>query len=172
MKSDQLTLDRIELLHPKIREEVKTIYLNEVVPALTGPAICRFAFTLRTFAEQQAIYDQGRTKPGDIVTKAKPGQSLHNYGLGFDIALIVDTDGNGTYDTTSWNDIKDFDKDKLPDFMEVINIYIKHGYEWGGSWRTIQDKPHLQKTFGYSWKQLLDKYNKKDFIPGTTYVNI
>ena len=59
---DKLTLDRIELLHPKVRDEVRNFYTKEIVPALTGKAICRFVYTLRTFAEQADIYDQGRTK--------------------------------------------------------------------------------------------------------------
>jgi peptidoglycan L-alanyl-D-glutamate endopeptidase CwlK len=172
MKPDQVTLDRINLLHPKIREEVRIIYVNEVVPILTGKAAVRFAFTLRTFAEQQAIYDQGRTKPGSIVTNAKPGQSLHNYGLAFDIALIVDADGNGTYESTSWDNLKDYDKDGISDWMEVVKIYQNHGYEWGGTWRTFKDLPHLQKTFGHSWSDLLALHNAGKYIPGTTYVQI
>ncbi|MBH8600228.1 M15 family metallopeptidase, partial [Thermoactinomyces sp. CICC 23799] len=36
---------------------------------------------LRTFAEQNELYAQGRTKPGKIVTNAKAGQSYHNFGL-------------------------------------------------------------------------------------------
>lgn len=38
--------------------------------------MCRFAYTLRTFAEQDALFN---AKPQ--VTKAKGGQSYHNYGL-------------------------------------------------------------------------------------------
>jgi len=44
----------------------------------------------RNNAEQQRIYDQGRTTPGDIVTNAPPGTSWHNYGLAFDAAILVD----------------------------------------------------------------------------------
>jgi peptidoglycan L-alanyl-D-glutamate endopeptidase CwlK len=172
MKPDQVTLDRIQLLHPKIREEVRIIYLNEVVPILTGNAAVRYAFTLRTFAEQQAIYNQGRTTSGPIVTKAKPGQSLHNYGLAFDIALIVDKDRNGTYEETSWNTTKDYDGDGLSDWMEIVRAYQKYGYEWGGTWRTFKDLPHIQKTFGHTWQSLLALHNAGKFIPGTTYVQI
>ena len=93
--SDKVTLDRIQLLHPKVRDEVKNIYLNEIIPALSGKAICRFAYTLRTFAEQDALYAQGRTKLFDangkklgVVTKAKGGQSIHNFGLALDIVLL------------------------------------------------------------------------------------
>jgi peptidoglycan L-alanyl-D-glutamate endopeptidase CwlK len=39
---------------------------------------------LRTMEEQAALYAIGRSKPGKIVTKARPGESYHNYGLAFD----------------------------------------------------------------------------------------
>ena len=42
---------------------------------------------VRTIAEQDAIYAQGRTAPGPIVTQAKGGQSMHNFGVAFDIAF-------------------------------------------------------------------------------------
>ena len=116
--SDKPTLDRIELLHPAVRKEVKDIYLNEIIPALSGRAICRFAYTLRTFAEQDALYAQGRTKLFDtngkrlgVVTKAKGGQSIHNFGLALDIVLIKDTNGDGTFESASWETNVDFDGD-------------------------------------------------------------
>ena len=42
---------------------------------------------LRSMEEQQSLWEQGRTKPGEIVTNAKPGQSAHNYGRAVDVAL-------------------------------------------------------------------------------------
>jgi hypothetical protein len=36
---------------------------------------------LRTAAEQDALYAQGRIAPGHIVTNSKGGLSMHNYGL-------------------------------------------------------------------------------------------
>ena len=107
---DQVTLDRINLLHPKLRDEVVKMY-DEIVAALTGSAICRFAYTLRTFAEQDALYAQGRTKGGLKVTNAKGGQSYHNYGLAIDIVLLIDKDKNGTYEKASWDIKTDFDGD-------------------------------------------------------------
>ena len=64
---DKLTLDRIKLLHPKVRKEAGEIYA-EICEALKGRAMCRFAFTLRTIAEQNKLFAQGRTAPGKIVT--------------------------------------------------------------------------------------------------------
>ena len=98
---DQVTLNRIEQLHPNLRDEVKEIY-QEICEALTGKAICRFAYTLRTIKEQNDLYAQGRTKPGKIVTNAKGGQSYHNYGLAIDIVLLVDKNGDGTFESASW----------------------------------------------------------------------
>lgn len=160
---DAITIGRIKLLHPKLRDEVTEIY-EEICKALTGRATCRFSYTLRTFAEQDALYAQGRTKPGKKITQAKAGQSYHNYGLALDIVLI--TDGKAVWDT-----VKDFDGDRKADWMEIVAIFKKYGWEWGGEWE-FKDAPHFQKTFGTHWRKLLEKHTKKDFIPGTTYVNI
>ena len=177
--SDKVTLDRIQLLHPKVRDEVKNIYLNEIVPALSGKAICRFAYTLRTFAEQDALYAQGRTKLYDangkklgIVTKAKGGQSIHNFGLALDIVLLKDTNGDGTFESASWEDTIDFDKDGRADWMEIVSILKRNGWIWGGDWKSFKDKPHFEKTFGHTWRTLLPKHQSRDFITGTSYVNI
>lgn len=174
---DKVTLERIAQLHPSLRQEVEYIYRAQIVPALSGKAICRFAYTLRTFAEQDALYAQGRTKLFDangkrlgVVTKAKGGQSIHNYGLALDIVLLKDADNNGTFETATWEDTIDFDKDGKADWMEVVEIFKRNGWEWGGDWK-FKDKPHFQKS-KLTWQQLLEKYNKKDFIPGTTYVNL
>lgn len=156
---DQVTLDRIKLLHPKVQEEALAIY-KEIFAALKGKAMCRFSYTLRTFAEQDALYAQGRTKPGAIVTKAAGGLSLHNYGLAIDIALCVDKDGNGSFETSSWDTKSDFDGDGKSDWMEVVTIFKQYGWEWGGDWKFI-DKPHFQKTFGRSVRDLLALYNSK-----------
>lgn len=127
---------------------------------------------LRTFEEQAALYAQGRTKPGKKVTNAKPGSSFHQYGLSIDFCFVIDKDNNSTFETISWDTVKDWDKDGIPDWKEVVKVFEDAGYEWGGRWATIVDAPHLQKTFGYTWRQLLAKYNAKDFIDQVDYVRI
>lgn len=149
---------------------------NEITRVLKGNATVRFAQGLRTFAEQQALYNQGRTKPGKIVTKARAGSSYHNYGLAIDIVLLVDKDNNGTYETASWDMIKDFDGDNVADWMEIVAIFKKYGWGWGGDWRSMKDYPHFEKTFGYSVSNLLNKWNRKetfsDVTNGQIYVKI
>lgn len=161
---DKKTLERIQLLHPKVRNEVEEIY-EEICQALDGKAICRFAYTLRTFKEQQDLYEIGRSKAGRKVTNASAGMSYHNYGLAIDIVLII----NGQ--KASWDIKTDFDGDKKSDWLEVVTIFKQHGWTWGGDWKFV-DYPHFEKTFGYSVRQLLEKHQSKQFINGTSYVKI
>lgn len=149
---DQITLDRIKLLHPKVREEAGEIYA-EICEALKGRAMCRFAFTLRTIAEQNKLYAQGRAAPGKIVTNARGGLSYHNYGLAIDIVLIIDTNGDGKYDAASWDVKSDFDGDGRADWTEVVQIFKSYGWEAGIDWKFV-DAPHFQKTYGYPVRQL------------------
>jgi len=164
---DEKTLERIKTLHPKLRDEAFLIY-DEIVAALTGKAGCRFSYTLRTFAEQDALYALGRTKKGKKVTNAKGGQSYHNYGLAIDIVLLVDNDGDGIYETASWDEKGDYDSDRVSDWMEIVAIFKRHGWEAGIDWH-FRDAPHFQKTFGKSVVELLklhqtDKVDKNGFV--------
>lgn len=43
---------------------------------------------LRSLEYQAVLYAQGRTEPGEIVTNALPGKSMHNYGLASDWAYF------------------------------------------------------------------------------------
>ena len=56
--------------------------------------------------------------------------------------------------------------------MEVVTEFKKAGWIWGGDWRTFKDMPHFEKTKGLTLKQIQEKYNKKDFIKNTTYINL
>jgi len=57
--------------------------------------------TYRDMESQAEIYAQGRTKPGRIVTHAKPGQSWHNFRLAFDFVPIKGG-------KAMWNDSRTF----------------------------------------------------------------
>jgi peptidoglycan L-alanyl-D-glutamate endopeptidase CwlK len=142
---DLVTLERIKLLHPKLREEANQIY-DEICEALNGKATCRFTYTLRTFAEQDALF-----KKVPKVTNAKGGMSYHNYGLAIDIVLLVDG-------KASWDVKTDFDGDGKSDWREVVQIFKSFGWEAGIDWK-FYDAPHFQKTLGYSVRQLLALYN-------------
>lgn len=170
---DTASVSKVELLHPAIRDEVKTL-IDKAEDQLPKNMGIRIAQGLRTIEEQDALYAQGRTKPGSIVTKAKGGQSYHNFGLAIDFCLVIDTNGDGKFDVVSWNTGADTDKDGVPDWNEVVKVFTDAGYEWGGAWSTIKDAPHLQKRFGHPQNpsDLLEKYKKGDFITGTRYVTL
>lgn len=168
---DIKSIHTVQLLHPKIRDEVKTL-IEKAESFFPVTIAIRIVQGLRTIDEQNKLYAQGRTAPGPVVTKAKGGQSYHNFGLAIDFCMLYDKDGNGTYETVSWEQAKDFDNDGIADWKEVVDVFEKAGYTWGGRWATIVDAPHLEKTFSHHWSDLLKKYNAKDFITGTQYVNI
>jgi len=145
---DGITLKRIDMLHPKLRVETHKMY-DEMCKALIGRAMPRFSYTLRTIKEQNELYQIGRTKAGAKVTNAKGGQSYHNYGMAFDLVLIIDTK------IASWDTLKDFDGDKVSDWNECVAVAKSYGWEWGGDWVKFKDQPHFQKTFGKSIAELL-----------------
>ena len=147
---DKVSIDRIQLLHPKIKDEVLQLY-NNAHGLMPNGTIIRVVQGLRTFAEQHALFIKHPS-----VTKADAGQSYHNYGLAIDFALLV----NGEIDWVV-----------TADWLKVVKVFTDAGYQWGGNWK-FKDNPHLEKTFGYGWRELLVKHNNKDFIPGTEYVNI
>lgn len=153
---DAVSVSRISLLHPVLRVNAMQMY-EEICSALTGKAMCRITHTFRSIEEQDALYAQGRTKPGKKVTNAKGGQSYHNFGMAFDICLIVDGK------TASWDMEEDFDKDHEADWMEIVHIAKKHGWEWGGDFVKFRDNPHFQKTYGYATTKL------KAMVKGSGY---
>ena len=56
-------------------------------------------YGFRTAADQAALYAQGRTAPGSIVTDAPPGRSAHEHGLAVDVCIV--RDGRNT-----WNEME------------------------------------------------------------------
>ena len=97
---DKLTIDRIKLAHPKIRESLLQEYI-EINNRLPMNVRLRFAWVLRTPEDQHKLFLQ---RPR--VTKADQWQSIHNYGLAFDIVLLYDKDRNGTFELASWENNK------------------------------------------------------------------
>ena len=94
--------------------------------------------TLRTNAEQDALYAIGRTKPGKKVTNAKAGQSAHNYGLALDFVPLVDG-------KPMWSD-------KHPAWKQAGELCPQFGLEWAGTWTRFREFPHVQVP---NWKGLI-----------------
>lgn len=123
-------LKRIDLsqIYPPLRAKIEQLVKNCHDKGVDYWAICG----LRSVAEQDALYAQGRSKPGPIVTKAKGGQSYHNLGLAVDFCRDANTKREGLQPT--WD---------LPGLKLLADEAKALGLEAGYYWR-FQDAPHLQ----------------------------
>lgn len=106
----------------------------------------RVTETLRSMERQAALYAQGRTAPGKIVTYSRPGYSWHHYGLAADFCFA----GNDPY----------LEKHKDGAFLwnEFGKFMGYHGLTWGGSFRVFKDRPHVQKTFGLTLQECMELF--------------
>lgn len=102
-------------LRPEVRPLVDAFLASCASAGLDALVTC----TLRSNAEQAALYAQGRTVPGKIVTKALPGQSAHNYGLAIDIVPIVN--GKADWDV------------EHPIWPQLGQLGEAAGLEWAGA---------------------------------------
>lgn len=100
----------------------------------------------RSYAEQTALYAQGRTKKGTRVTNAKAGQSWHNFGLAWDFG-VFSADGHYLTSGTQYN--------KLGSLARSIP-----GLEWGGDWSSFKDLPHIQLKKFSSVSQARTAFNQ------------
>lgn len=151
---DKISEARVAALHPKLRNEVK-LGIEKAEAGFPKNIAVRIVQGFRSAAEQNALYAQGRTKPGKKVTNAPAGYSYHESGLAFDFAILYDKDNNGTFETLSWDLVKDMDRDGQADWMEIVAVFEAiPGWGWGGRWTSIKDNPHFEKPFGLTTKQL------------------
>ena len=105
---------------------------NELVSRCHDEGILiRISQSLRTWSEQDALYAQGRTAPGRVVTFARGGESFHNFGLAFDIVLL-DSSGRPTWDA------------RHPGWSTAGQVGVALGLSWGGHWKRSKDLPHFE----------------------------
>ena len=119
----------IDALLPLVERKAQQLVTE--MEALDMPI--RITEGFRSIARQNEIYQQGRTKAGNIVTNSVGGDSLHQYGVAFDI--VFRKDGYDAPDV-QWKLLGSEGK--------------KLGLEWGGDWTTFRDKPHFQILLGYT----------------------
>jgi hypothetical protein len=101
---------------------------------------------LRTFEDQDELYAQGRTKSGRIVTNARRGDSLHNYGLAADYVLDGQPEKPGIQ--WSWEIKSDFNADGRSDLDEYGRDRRKLG---AAMRRPLEAVPGLATCAEYLW---------------------
>ncbi len=100
----------------------------------------RFLSGTRSYAEQAALYAQGRTTPGAKVTNAQAGYSNHNFGVAVDVGIFKG-------------------KDYLPEspaYAWLGPIGEGLGLKWGGRWKT-PDRPHYEYPTGLTLAQMRER---------------
>jgi peptidoglycan L-alanyl-D-glutamate endopeptidase CwlK len=93
--------------------------------------------TYRDAASQAALYAQGRTAPGRIVTNAPPGQSFHNWRVAFDVVPL--RHGKPIWDMAGENGVL---------WQQVGALGEAVGLEWAGRWKRFRELAHFQFTGG------------------------
>lgn len=122
------------LEHPDTLQPLVERKANELIEIMSkkGHRI-RVVEGHRSYERQNQLYAQGRTTPGVIVTNARGGESMHNFGVAVD---FVFRDYGYEAPKRLWNLLGEEGK--------------KLGFEWGGDWTTFVDKPHFEMTLGYT----------------------
>lgn len=119
---------KLEDLHPK----VKVLCEKFIEKCKSQDIDVLITSTYRDAESQNALYAQGRTTAGKIVTNARGGQSYHNWRVAFDFVPIV----NGK---AQWSDVATFKK--------CGKIAESVGLEWAGRWKgKMIEMAHCQYT--------------------------
>ena len=114
----------IATLLPEVRPYARALIHEAAAAEITLKVISG----TRTYAEQDALYAQGRTAPGPKVTNARGGYSNHNHGIAFDVGVFS---GDRYVPESSA-------------YKAAGAIGRRLGLEWGGTWTSIVDEPHFQ----------------------------
>lgn len=130
-EADSRSEANIATLLPRVRPFARAL----IEKAANQGIIIKVTSGTRSFAEQDELFAQGRTKPGEKVTNARGGFSNHNFGIAFDVTIF-----KGSTDP---------EKAKTPVFESPVYKAVgalgtELGLEWGGNWKTIVDEPHFQ----------------------------
>ena len=88
--------------------------------------------TKRSVEEQQKLYAQGRTEPGQIVTQIDGIHKLSNHNLSparaVDVAVLIS--GKITWAESA--------------YAPLGELAHRYNLVWGGSWHSFKDLPHLE----------------------------
>lgn len=128
------TSRNIKDAHPYLRQ--KWPMIQAAYKQATGKDLF-LTCTHRSVEDQQALYAQGRTKPGKIVTKVDgvTKRSQHNFYPSRAIDVCVDEDPDVLKVKVSWD---------WRSYLPLIEICKTLGLVSGGAWVTFKDWPHIE----------------------------
>ena len=130
-------------IHPRLASALQKLQSQ---CAAKGLAL-GFSTGYRSKAEQDALYAQGRSTAGSIVTNARGGYSQHNWGIAADFFQNIK---GREWEASFFNTVGPM--------AEVL------GLGWGGRWTDFVDRPHLYlPDWGDTPTPLINKYGLNGF---------
>jgi peptidoglycan LD-endopeptidase CwlK len=123
----------VNLIYPPVLNRIRALLEN----CARHGVLYHATHGTRTYPQQAELYAQGRTKPGNIVTNARPGHSLHNFGLAIDLVFDTKPHTRGLY--PNW-DKENYDL--------LAQEAVKLDLEPGHLWQKFRDSPHVQLPIG------------------------
>lgn len=128
-KFSQRSIKTLNTVHPDLQKVVKlALELSEVDFGVTAGN--------RTQAEQDELYAQGRTKPGQKVTWTRNSRHIDGYA----VDLLPYLNGKAEWDNSGklglWS--------KINEAMQKASKELNIPIIWGGLWQTTPDRPHFE----------------------------
>ena len=106
----------------------------------------------RSWDRQEWLYASGRTRPGRIVTNARPGRSWHAYGLAADYVL----DGMVMKPGIQWS----WEIRGHPEWRRMAQLAVGLGLEAAYFWEKFPECPHVQYPCGLTIGQAMTLYDE------------
>lgn len=151
---DSRTISHIATLDEKCRERFAEFALLAKATAATLGCDYVMISGDRSYAEQDALYAEGRTKPGKIVTKARGGYSDHNFGIAGDFGVFR---GKAYLDNT--------DPAFAAKVHKACSVHAEAcGLEWGGTWKGFKDLPHYGVKTGLTMAERRKRMSAKGSV--------
>lgn len=155
---DVRSLKTLDTLHPSARG-ILQVFLQQAQEEAAKRGLQYIAISgLRSWEEQERLYAQGRTAPGKRVTNARPGSSMHNYGLAIDC---------GVFRLGRYLDAGNPAERKEADSMHRAAgaIAKQQGLRWGGDFRSIYDAPHYELDVNHTVAELAQLRKPGQWVP-------
>src|SRR5271170_850293 len=125
MSLSDISMARLNEVHPELKRRM--IQLDTMIPS-----VClQVTQGLRTWGQQNVLWEQGRTTAGPIVTNAPAGFSSHNFGYAVDVVPedIIPGQPDWNISHIGW--------------QKILATAPSVGLAEGAEWRSFTDNPHL-----------------------------
>lgn len=137
-KFGERSRNKLKNIHPKLIE-VMTEAIKD------SPYDFTIVEGVRTAERQNSLYQQGRTKPGIVVTSKdgynkKSNHQIKSDGFGYAVDLYPFIDGVLRMEYMKYKKETDAIAEHILNTAKKLKINV----EWGGHWKSLFDPPHFE----------------------------